>query len=210
MEVVLGSIEDLKIVMDQQVQLTESEKAMVVAHYKLEIDVEKFEESNITKVKDQVLAWKTINYLHLSRGLFPRSKCSSYRTTWKKKCAPHLVRKTASTKVKTENEFNIKEEIPDEEEYKNQVINVDEDDLFNTDVIYRKQLDIINNLKNEKRRLEGSLEKLETKLNIINAKLNHYEGVLHSYYGYPPTEHQVAGGVDQGEREGDEEEQYEG
>lgn len=197
-EIVLGDPKELRRIMEHRVSLSETEKAMVTCTYNMELDVETFHEIRIGDIKDQVLAWKTINYLCYARDAISHTKTSSYRTTWKKMNAPDTVRQItvlpppAEKKTKTVIQPlpKVKTDEPPTVSVKKEEGEEDDDELFDNDAIYRRQIKSIQKL--EKKRdgvrtnlthLQQQFTKYEQELEIIQNKLEKFRTHMNQYYG---------------------------
>ena len=159
-------------------------------------------EKSIGKIKNQVVAWKVINYLTFTANVIKPDRASSWRTNWKKVCAPHQLRQFESEKVYNgvvvKNKYGPKKEEQEQE---------DESLLFNWDALGQKQREIIEKLEKEKQETEQGLRELQAKLENLNSRLEHYTSVYNGSY-VAPQEHNPAGGVDQGELDEDPPDEY--
>lgn len=180
-----------------KVQIEEDEEFDKAAEYgfkcNTEEDCEKIQtwpEKSIGAVKDQALAWKILHYLCFTAEVIKENRVSSWKTNWKKICAPHQVR---DQRVAPQGR-KFKDLVLDQKPSVNE-----EELLFNYDAHHRRQKEYISKMKKEKLEKENAILKhqedileLQIQLENLNARLQQYEPMV-------ANEHQVAGGVDQGE-----------
>ena len=206
--VIEGDIHELKQIVKDKTEVEDDDFDKAAEYgfsFQTEDDLSKIKtwpEKSIGKIKDQVLAWKVINYLCYTAEIIKPNRTSSWRTNWKKVCAPHQLRQFESEKVYNgvvvKNKYGPKKEEQEQE---------DESLLFNWDALGQKQREIIEKLEKEKQETEQGLRELQAKLENLNSRLEHYTSVYNGSY-VAPQEHNPAGGVDQGELDEDPPDEY--
>jgi len=147
---------------------------------------------SIRKVKDQILAWRVINYL-AENGCIQNA--SHWRTEWKRENAPHTLLKPRGAGGGGKLKGKTKKEL--EEEEKQLLLNPE----------YRRE-----KIEARKKELRENMEKADKAYKELEKKWNEWKIELEQYEGedlYVPKEHTIGGGVDQGELSDEPEEQEE-
>lgn len=202
MEVLEGNIDILKEIVKFKTEIEDDQDFDKAAEYGFSLDddnlkiIKSWPEKSIGKIKDQVLAWKVINYLCFSCNIIKPDRTSSWRTNWKKVCAVHQLRQFESEKVYNGTVVKNKASMETNDQKKQKEL----DALFNYDRQRQLQEEAITAMEKEREDTYKQILDLQAKLSKLDMELPFYKSV---YEGIP-QEHTAGGGVDQGERSEDE------